>query len=310
MDTNNCNPQMSTAGWLPNGAKVYFTIPIALDQTEYAYEIALQFTNTLLSKGFMLTEPGLEAGEHSYTITHILRRTQPGKDNKPATPIIDFYHDSYKWSDLKTWLNTPEQITEFEAWAGVKLASMQSFPGNRVEMGANPDADSYIVKLPIPAKVVWKNNPDYTEGSKTESKRLFERFEGVNQNAQNRPPASAKSNATQATGTSIPKTSEAPEKGDIRDFSFKGFTTKQDSSGKPYYSFETVDGQFGFYAFSRDVFRAVGIPDTDSEAWKTIGTRKKFEHTVSCVYTLPEGKDTGYWTFNLPKVEKASEIEF
>lgn len=135
-------------------------------------------------------------------------------------------------------------------------------------------------------------------------------FVGTSQNAQKQPAASAKSSATQATGTDAPKTSETLEKGTVRDFSFKGFTTKQDSSGKPYYSFETVDGQFGFYAFSRDVFRAVGIPDTDSEAWKTIGTRKKFEHTMSCVYTLPDGKDTGYWLFNLPKVESPSEIAF
>lgn len=126
------------------------------------------------------------------------------------------------------------------------------------------------------------------------------------QNAPKTTPASAKTSDLQPQGTNTPKALEMPKKGDIHDFTFKGFTTKRDSNGKPFYSFETVEGQFGFYAFSRDVFRAFNIPDTDSEKWKAVGSKIKFEHTVSCVYTLPDGKQDGYWLLNPPE----SQLEF
>lgn len=215
MDTNNQLPQMSMAGYLPNGMKVFFTVPIALDQIEYAYEIALKMSNTLLAKGLTLTEPGLEAGEQSYTITHILRRTQPGKDGKPATPIIDFYHDDLKWSDLKTWLNTPEQIAEFEQWSGVSLKSMQAFPGSRLERGNNPEADSYVVQLKPSVRVTWRLNPDYTEGSKTEAKREFVRFESTM--PQNAAPHATKNAPPAQQVSSQAKAQETPQNGAMND---------------------------------------------------------------------------------------------
>lgn len=171
-------PTFWVTGYLPNGVKASFTVPIGIG--EHPFTSALAFTNALLESGFLLTEPGLNEGEQYYTITHIARRTQSGKDGKPPTPIIDFYADGHNFSSLKTWLNTSEQIQEFENWSGVKLANLKPFPGTAaIKRGENVDADSYVVALAVSRKVIWKHNPDYVEGSKTEAKRIFERFDTV-----------------------------------------------------------------------------------------------------------------------------------
>ena len=313
MDTNNCNPQMSTAGWLTNGAKVYFTIPIALDQIDFAYEIALQFTNTLLSKGFLLTEPGLEAGEEKQEIGWIARRV-----SKDDTPIIDLYSTNqrmtFPW--IKLYLNNAEETVAFESATGLLFNHIPLYEGDsHIERGANPAKDSkYIIPVKRTTVAIKARNPKYNpeepELSKRKPQYLFRRFEDVSQNATFTPPVSAGTSDFKPAGMNTHKTSETPQKGDIRDFSFKGFTTKKDSNGKPYYSFETVQGQFGFYAFSRDAFRAVGIADEVSEDWKTIGRKIKFEHTISCMYTLPDGKQEGYWLLHTPKKEADSEIAF
>lgn len=190
-NVSNTQPQASFSGWLTTGMKVYITIPLGNLQPAAAYDRILEYSQTLLSKGLLLTEPGLEAGEQAYSITHIVRSTQPSKDGiKPPAPIIYFYHDNLKWADLKTWLNTPDDIAEFERWSGVKLASMKAFPsGARLELGRNPAEDTEFVTALTPARrVIWKHNPDYTDGSKTEAKREFVRFDT--------PPAPAQSNTS------------------------------------------------------------------------------------------------------------------
>lgn len=130
MDTNNQLPQMSMAGYLPNGMKVFLTIPIALDQIEYAYEIALKLSNTLFEKGLTLNEPGLTTGESKELIKVVMRREKPSD----GTPIIDMYpewgaggdepYGTYKY--VHTYLNTPEQIAEFLQAAGLK--SLEQIP--------------------------------------------------------------------------------------------------------------------------------------------------------------------------------------
>jgi hypothetical protein len=172
--SENQQPTFWTTGWLPNGCKVSFTIPVTMLD---AYETALAFTDALLKKGFRQSEPNLNEGEHEYTVTHVARRSQKSKKDNSVTPLIDFYHDGLNFSALKTWLNTPEQIADFERASGVKLANLKPFPGTAaIKRGESDDADAYVIQLQRPVKVIWKLNPDYEEGSTTQSKREFVRF--------------------------------------------------------------------------------------------------------------------------------------
>ncbi len=81
-------PMMGVNGWLPNGARVYFNIPIRSPET--AFDDALAFTNALLAKGFRQTEPGLNDGEYREQIGMVGRRNKTNSDGS-ISPVIDLY---------------------------------------------------------------------------------------------------------------------------------------------------------------------------------------------------------------------------
>lgn len=168
-----------TTGFLPNGMKASFTFVISDPMNAFAE--AMAYLSKLQADGLQMREPGLEAGEQSYTVTHIARRTQNNKKKDGTTsscPLIDIYHDDLAYSSLKTWLNTPDEIADFERITGLKLEAIKTFPGTAaVKRGESTDADAFVYKLPHSVKAIWTLNPDYVEGSTTQQKRLFARWE-------------------------------------------------------------------------------------------------------------------------------------
>jgi hypothetical protein len=108
-------------GWLPNGFKIYFSMPITDPSTAYAD--ALAFTSKLLADGLLQSEPGLEAGEEAETIVTVMRR-----EKGDGTPIIDFYPEwgagkdepfgTYKY--VHKYMNDETEIADFLAAAGFK----------------------------------------------------------------------------------------------------------------------------------------------------------------------------------------------
>lgn len=196
MDTSN----VGFYAYLPNGLKVHYEFPIvdleAMALIAAKYDDLIELTNILLSKGLSLEMPGLEAGEQSYEITHIARRTQRNKKDNTTTPIIDLYRENLSFSDLKTWVDTDDEIKAFESATGLKLSTIQPFPGtSAIKRGESPDADGFVIKLTRPVKAIWKMNPDYVEGSKTESKRIFVRWANATP-ATPQPPVAAAQAAT------------------------------------------------------------------------------------------------------------------
>lgn len=162
-------------GWLPNGIKVFYNIPIRSPET--AFDDALAFTNALLAKGFVQTEPGLGQGEHKELIGSVSRRNKKNTDGS-ITPAIDLYaaaaHLKHRY--MGVYLNTPEQIQAFENASGLKL---ESIPVNKAKAPAERDDEELIVRVKKPLTVVYSNNPDYDETSDDKKpKRLFERWEG------------------------------------------------------------------------------------------------------------------------------------
>jgi hypothetical protein len=192
---NNCIPTFWTTGHLPNGAKVSFTIPIT--DLNNAYGEALAFTSKLLADGFMLSEPGLEAGELREQVGYMVRRQKKNEDGT-YTPVIDLYlnNDRTVFKFLSVYLNSEDEIRAYEAASGIKLVSMTLLPGKASVERNDEEQAKYIVKAPAPFNVVFKLNPQYDPNSdEKKPKRLFERWEGANnvlpldtqENAGNRP---------------------------------------------------------------------------------------------------------------------------
>jgi len=190
MDTPQQYPTMWTTGYLPNGAKVSFTFPIR--NTFEAYKEAVDITNKLLADGFMLTEPGLEAGEKKEQVGYVLRRS---KDD--GTAVLDLYpaNDKTSFRFVMCYLDTPEDIAEFENATGLVFKSLPVYEGDRMERGNNEKSNKYIVKVPQVTNAVIKDNPYYnpteTDVKKKKPARLFVRWEGSQPTPTPQPPPPA-----------------------------------------------------------------------------------------------------------------------
>ena len=171
------NEQLATfsvSGWLPNGMKVYFTIPMPNGVS--AFDQVLMFTNGLLEKGFAQTEPGLGKGEHTELIGSIARREKTNKDGSIST-VLDLYaaaqHLTFRY--MAVYLDTPEDVTAFENASGLKVASI---PMNPTDAPPGKDNTKLVVKVAKPLTVIYVNNPDYDETNDSKKpKRLFVRWQ-------------------------------------------------------------------------------------------------------------------------------------
>lgn len=176
----------TATGWVklyhPSAAQV--TIPLGLTAaiTESAAQTLMLSINNLLEAGFSVNVPGVEAGEFVEEIGWVLRKIQKN-ERGDTTPRIEAYpaNPALRKKHIHIYLNTEEDVAAFEAACGIKLADMPVYVGkDSVERGADPETDRYIIALPRPARLVWKENPAYdpaeTDPEKKKPRRLFVRW--------------------------------------------------------------------------------------------------------------------------------------
>lgn len=105
-----------------------FELPQIVVRAETPEELATLLRG-LATNGITATppDPSEVTGEKSETITVIVKRIHIGKNNQ-ETPVIDLYPnwqgDYGQYRFVGVYLNTPDQITEFEQHAGVRVADL------------------------------------------------------------------------------------------------------------------------------------------------------------------------------------------
>lgn len=177
-------------GWTrlyhPRGPQV--TLPV-LDTTPAG---SLAAVAAYLDAGWLVAAPGLEEGEEKDSVGWVLRSTIE-KDGE-STPFLLLYstNDALKWSFLKVYLNTDDDIAAFEYASKMRLDALPEYVGaDKPARGAAAKTDRFIVAAPRPFGVVYKKNPKYdpneTDASKKKSARLFVRWADQRPAAQ--PPA-------------------------------------------------------------------------------------------------------------------------
>ena len=172
-------------GWVklyhPTGALV--TVPLSLEGvlTNAAAGFLFESVNNLISCGFSVNAPGVEAGEFVDEIGWVVRKNQ--KNERGVTPRIEAYlsNPDLRKKFIHFYLNTEEEIFAFEAACGLKLSSLPVYVGkDSVERGADADTDKFVARLPKPVKFVWRENPSYDPNeqdiSKKKPRRLFVRW--------------------------------------------------------------------------------------------------------------------------------------
>ncbi len=168
----------------PSGAKVSIPLSLTSPMTTDNALCVLQSVSSLLAVGFSVDVPGLEAGEQVEDIGWVLRKKQ--KNERGESIRVELYpaNAGLVKKHLHYYLDTPEQVAEFESATGLAVRSIPVYAGkDSVERGADEDTDKFIVKLPRPAKVVWRDNPAYdpdeTDLTKKKPRRLFVRWDAV-----------------------------------------------------------------------------------------------------------------------------------
>jgi hypothetical protein len=151
--------------------------------------VLMDTIDSMLEQGWLPNAPGVEPGEDAEEVAYVLHGEHEQKGE--TTPYILLYspHDAMKWSFLKVWFNTQEQIDAFEAVSGLKLDALPLYIGqDKPERGKSKQIDKFIVKLQRPCKVILKQNPKWVQEAAdaakskgemyTFPKRVFVRWDG------------------------------------------------------------------------------------------------------------------------------------
>ena len=191
----------------PRGPKVL--IPLCSGAPMAAAEELLKLVGQYLDAGWLVTAPGLEEGEHKETYAWVSRVAAQSRSGECSRVFLYIDNDAWTHKHIDRYLNTDADVDAFERATGIKLASIPVYPGKAAPERGNREIVRFIIKAPTPFEAIWKNNPDYTEGSKTETKRLFVRWANVApatpQTAQE-PPKQPETTQTPPKGKPSPKT--------------------------------------------------------------------------------------------------------
>ncbi len=173
------NQQALTHLYHPAGCKVDIPLSLIEDLTiEHAARL-VRSIDALLNAGFTVNLPGLLDGENYEQIGFAVRREKINDDNT-TTPVLDVYPANGSFRVLGLYLNTADDVKNFEMATGLRIDSMPLYDGNPIERGSNPRTDRYVVPLAAPAKLVWKLNPKWEgENDKKHPKRIFSRWDGL-----------------------------------------------------------------------------------------------------------------------------------
>lgn len=154
-------PAETKCGWMklwhPRGVQV--SLPVAGD---YAGMFAA--VDAAFAAGWLADAPGLEAGEEVEEISHCVKSIHVNKDGTES-PMIDLYaaKDALKYSVLRVYLDTVEQMRAFEAASGIRFHDMPKYEGvGKLERG-NRQTAKFFSAAPRPFKVVYAANPAYSE---------------------------------------------------------------------------------------------------------------------------------------------------
>lgn len=146
----------------PRGPRVRMPFPAPPGDDDF-YRRAFEAVDECLAAGWLTSAPGLEQGEQKEMIGWVCKRVKRNGDNSTSA-VIAFYVDSehLRMRKLTVYLDNDEMIRDFEAAAGVSVASLPTWPSKAFPTrGEDPEADRMIVRVKKPFEIVIKPNPKY-----------------------------------------------------------------------------------------------------------------------------------------------------
>lgn len=169
----------------PRGPRVILPANLQPD----VYPQILLSVSAALDAGWLAAAPGLEPGEQKATIGWIVRETAEDGIR------IQMYRPDDRHGFIATYLNTEEQIADFEYASGLSIARLPEHVGpGHIERMKDQRLDKLVIAPPRPFQIVWKPNPKFEEGAKewSKRKRVFVRWDAQRTTAA--PPSDAPAN--------------------------------------------------------------------------------------------------------------------
>lgn len=166
MDANATqNPEKKECGWvkLYTAQGVLVTIPVTEQPMDYAAMLAN--VGKMLDAGFYALAPGLEVGEEKQVVGWVVRGAVEGQNGEVSDKIIVYSdREEMKFAILVVYLDTPEDVADFEYASGLKLNDLKVYIGkDKPERGASRMHEQFFVKPAKPLSVVSAPNPKFKQ---------------------------------------------------------------------------------------------------------------------------------------------------
>lgn len=160
------NHDKSECGWVKLYAKSGALVTLPVTEKVLDYRAMLANVEAMIEAGFSVLAPGLEQGEEKEMVRWVCVGEIEQDGGKRLTPYVMLYidHEKLKYSFLKVYLNTPEEVAAFEFASGFTLAKLPVYVGdNRPERGKSTAIDKFIIEAKRPFGVVFGPNPRYSK---------------------------------------------------------------------------------------------------------------------------------------------------
>jgi hypothetical protein len=163
----------------PSTAKVNIPLDLVTELTADQATNLVKSVDTLIAAGFTVNLPGLMDGENYEQIGAAVRREKQN-DDSTVTTVVDVYPVNGNFRLIGMYLNTADDIKNFETATGLKIDAMPLYDGAPIERGKNTRLDKFIVPVKTAAKLVWKLNPKWEgDNDQRHAKRSFVRWDGL-----------------------------------------------------------------------------------------------------------------------------------